>query len=55
MKKIFFSITTAAFLISCSSSKTETVNAINQVAIDLVNVKEDKVQVTVKAPKIKKA
>lgn len=53
MKKIFLSITTAAFLISCSSSKTETVNAINQVAIDLVNVKEDKVQVTVKAPKIK--
>lgn len=54
MKKILFPILAAAFLISCSSQKANT-NSIttNHVTIDLNNIQNDQVQVTVTAPKIK--
>ncbi len=54
MKKIILGISLAAFIISCNSSKisnstvTET-----KVSIDLNTIKDDKVQVTVIAPKFK--
>ncbi|UYW01588.1 peptidase M61 [Flavobacterium agricola] len=54
MKKILFTIITASFIISCNTTKITSKNqAVNQVNINLVNVQNDQVEVSVKAPKIK--
>lgn len=55
MKKLFVSISLAAFLISCNSTKvTPSTSSLNQtnVDIDLQNVNNDKVKVSVTPPKI---
>ena len=54
MKKILFPILAASFIISCSTQNVKKNDpVVNQVTIDLNNVQNDQVQVTVKAPKIK--
>lgn len=57
MKRIFFTLAVASVLLSCKTASTSTndsksVTDIVKVAINLIDVKEDKVLVTITAPKI---
>ena len=50
MKKIIVSLSLVGFLWSCSTTKTATIQNDVAVTIDLINVKDDKVMVTVIPP-----
>ena len=57
MKRIFFTLAVASVLLSCKTASTSTndsksITDIVKVAINLIDVKEDKVLVTITAPKI---
>lgn len=55
MKKIFFAIAFTSILLSCKTNKLTTYKAISDevhVSINLIDLKEDKVLVTIKPPKI---